>query len=288
MIGVFDSGHGGLTVLRALMKKLPSQKFIYLGDHGYAPYGSRTSEEVYHLTIARVQVLFEMGCPLVILACNTAAATALRRLQQDWLLHHFPNNRVLGVLVPMVEAITGVPWMADVPASRHAGERRTIAVFATHRTVISNAYPVEIGKRAPEVRVVQQACPHLVDLIEEGASETRLRQAVHRYVEAMMQKLEGKLPQAVMLGCTHYPLVADFFAEALPVGMEILSQPDLTAQSLAAYLDRHPEFSDDSLSAEDQPARFYTTGDAARVSELATAFFGQDVPFRPLAIPHQD
>lgn len=273
MIGVFDSGHGGLTVLRALHAALPARGFLYLGDHAAAPYGDRAPEEIYRLTVEGVERLFGEGATLVVLACNTASAVALRRLQQTWLPHAYPGRRVLGVLVPMVEAITGMPWMAEVPAGRMAGEARTIGVFATQRTVDSEAYPREIGKRAPEVRVVQQACPALVPLIERGAPAEEMRAAVRGYAEAL---LAGERPQAVMLGCTHYPLVADLFAEALPPGVEILSQPDLTARSLTAYLERHPEFD----TPGDGTVRFYTTGDAPRVTALATRFFGAAARFR--------
>jgi len=280
MIGVFDSGHGGLTVLRALTEALPDRSFLYLGDHGNAPYGNRRAEEIHHFTIASVERLFALDCRLVILACNTAAATSLRTLQQEWLPAHYPGRRVLGVLVPTVEAITGVPWMADVPAAHHAGEPRTIAVFATRQTVLSNAYPIEIGKRAPEVRVVQQACPELVGLIEAGAPRGQLREAVQADVAALLGRLGGERPQAVMLGCTHYPLIADLFAAALPPGIEILCQPDLVARSLQAYLARHPEF--DAPSAG--PAlRFVTSGDPDQVSSLATSFFGRPVSFGGIA-----
>lgn len=275
MIGAFDSGHGGLTVLRALHQHLPMYDFLYLGDHADAPYGDRAPEEIYELTLAGVSRLFDRGARLVILACNTASAVALRRLQQTWLDQTWPGRRVLGVLVPMVEAVTGVPWMADVAASRQAGEARTIGIFATSRTVDSGAYPREIAARAPEVRVVQQACPDLVPLIEQGAARGHLAEAVRRYTDAMMIRLDGVAPQAVMLGCTHYPLVADLFTAALPAGVEVLSQPDLTAKSLTAYLQRHPEF---ALPGRGR-VEFMTTGDAARITDLATRFFGTPARF---------
>lgn len=275
MIGVFDSGHGGLTVLRALHRSLPGHDFLYLGDHADAPYGDRTPEEIYQLTLDGVSRLFDRGASLVILACNTASAVALRRLQQTWLDQAWPGRRVLGVLVPMVEAVTGVPWMADVAASRQAGETRTIGIFATSRTVDSGAYPREIAARAPEVRVVQQACPGLVPLIEADAPRAQVEEAVRRYADGLLTRLDGQAPQAVMLGCTHYPLVADLFTAALPPGVEVLSQPDLTAKSLGAYLQRHPEF--DRVGRGD--VGFLTTGDSGRVTDLATRFFGKPARF---------
>lgn len=275
MIGAFDSGHGGLTVLRALHQHLPMYDFLYLGDHADAPYGDRAPEEIYELTLAGVSRLFDRGARLVILACNTASAVALRRLQQTWLDQTWPGRRVLGVLVPMVEAVTGVPWMADVAASRQAGEARTIGIFATSRTVDSGAYPREIAARAPEVRVVQQACPGLVPLIEADAPRAQVEDAVRRYADGLLTRLDGQAPQAVMLGCTHYPLVAALFTAALPPGVEVLSQPDLTAKSLAAYLQRHPEF--DRVGRGD--VGFLTTGDSGRVTDLATRFFGKPARF---------
>ena len=278
MIGIFDSGCGGLTIYDALKRAFPRRSFLYLGDHYHAPYGERDPADIRELTGASVEALFEQGCRLVILACNTASANALRPLQQEWLPGAWPDNRILGVLVPMVEAITGMPWMAD-PASRPPVEQaRTVAVFATSRTVSSNAYPVEVAKRAPEVRVVQQACPALVDLIERKAEPEELGHAVEGYAEAMMAQLDGIAPDAVMLGCTHYPLVADLFAEALPAGVEVLSQPALVARSLAHYLERRPEFDD----GEGLPTRFLTTGDVGRVAEVSELFLGHAVSFETL------
>ncbi len=277
VIGVFDSGYGGLTVLRALLRDLPDRSFRYFGDHALAPYGNRSAEEIHALTRAAVERLFGLGCRLVVVACNTAAATSLRRLQQTWLPAYHPDRRVLGVLVPVVEAITGVAWMAPPPA-RHPGPGgRTVAVFATRQTVLSNAYPIEIGKRAPDVTVVQQACPTLVDLIESGQPVERIRHAVEDYVDQLMGRLPSGRPDVAVLGCTHYPLIADLFAEALPSGVEVLSQPDLVARSLSAYLLRHPEL--DRRDAAPQVG-FLTSGDPVQVSRRSTAFLGCRVDFR--------
>ncbi len=286
MIGLFDSGFGGLTVLRAVADALPQRQFLYLGDHAAAPYGNRRRDEILDLTRVAVERLFERGCRLVVLACNTAAATSLRRLQQDWLPMHHADRRILGVLVPMVEAITGVAWMADLKTRPDGKKERLVAVFATQQTVLSNAYPSEIGKRAPEVRVVQQACPQLVSLIEAGAPKSDLRVLVRHYAAALMEKTEGRRPDVVMLGCTHYPLIADLFAEALPHGLEILSQPALVARSLTAYLARHPEF--DTLPAP-ASVQFLTTGDPRRTSVLGSQFFGRPVNFQAIAgtVPSQ-
>jgi glutamate racemase len=281
MIGVFDSGHGGLTVLQALERHLPRQQFVYLGDHGHAPYGNRAPDDIYRLTLDAIEGLFRLGCPLVVMACNTAAATGLRRLQQTWLPDRYPNRRVLGVLVPMVEAITGVPWMADIRTGQRRGRTRTVAIFGTRHTVTSGAYLHEIGKRAPEITVVQQACPVLVELIERAAPAPVIARAVRRYTALLMRRLKDVPPDAVILGCTHYPLIADLFAAALPSGVEVLSQPDITARSLAAYLVRHPVF---GRATQPVPAasRFYTTGPAAPVSALASRFYGKPADFKSL------
>jgi len=275
MIGVFDSGHGGLTILRQLAA-IPNRSFIYFGDHAHMPYGERTSEEIVALTRDAVEHLFARGCRLVILACNTAAAVALRTLQQEWLPQRYPDRRILGVLVPTVEAVTGVAWSGATASPRRAAAARRIGVFATRRTVHSNAYVEEIGKRAPEIEVIQHACTGLVDLIERSAPQDQLRAAVQGHVAALMARLGEQRLDAVLLGCTHYPLVADLFAEALPPGLTILSQPQLVAQSLGDYLRRHPER---DVVCESPTLTFLTTGDPVRAGLFATNFFGKPARF---------
>jgi glutamate racemase len=283
MIGVFDSGHGGLTVLRTLAAAMPGQRFLYLGDHGNAPYGCRPPEEILALTVAGVERLFEQGCRLVVLACNTAAAVALRRIQQDWLPCRHPGHRVLGVLVPMVEAVTRVPWLTREPPPDHRPEPRTVGIFATQGTVSSNAFPFEIGLRAPAVRVVQQACPDLAGAIERGAPPEEVAPMVGGYVRSLLDRLDGAPLDTVVLGCTHYPLVADAFAACLPEGTEVLSQPDLVAASLGRYLDRHRHFAGPAGEGEGEvPISFLTTGDAELVGMLGSRFFGRPIRFSPL------
>lgn len=278
MIGVFDSGHGGLTVLHALSERLPQEAFTYLGDHGNAPYGRRPDEEIYDLTLAAVERLFEAGCLLVLLACNTASAIALRRLQQNWLPSAAPERRVLGVFVPMVEALTAVSWRDGAPVPGRLPEDGLVGVFATQRTIHSAAYPFEIGLRAPRLRVVSQACPNLVAAIEAGEAEATLRKLVEGYVAEMLQQTEGQPPQAVVLGCTHYPLVARYFAAALPKGARLLDQPRIVADSLCDYLARHQRFA--AGPGEEGQRIFLTTGDPERVSTLAGRFFGKEIAFR--------
>lgn len=284
MIGVFDSGHGGLTVLDALSEHLPELSFLYLGDHANAPYGDRRPEEIYALTRDCVTRLFIQGCDLVVLACNTASGVALRRLQRTWLRAHYPQRRVLGVMVPMVEAITRQPWTLDKSLARHRlrGPAHTVAIFATRRTVESDAYPEEIGKRAPEITVVQQACPRLAAEIEAGASQDKLRGMVSGYVGDLHDKLSGAWPDSVVLGCTHYPLVADHFEAALPEGVELLNQPRLTARSLEAYLTRHRRFAELARRGT-AGVRRLTTGDPKLVSDRASRFLGREVCFKAAA-----
>lgn len=283
MIGVFDSGHGGLTVLRGLVNALPERHFVYLGDHAHAPYGSRDAEEIHALTVRNVERLFGLGCRLVLLACNTASAVALRRMQRTWLPGAgWPGHNVIGVLVPMVEAITRVPWMVEAPPAGMPAEPRTVGVFATARTVDSGAYPREIAKRAHGVRVVQQACPELAARIEEGAEPAALRPLIRDYVAGLLDQLGGERLDTVVLGCTHYPLVADLFAEMLPQEVEVLCQPTLVARSLAAYLERHPEYAAPLLPAPVAP-RFHTTGRTPLVSDLGSRFFGRPITFRTIA-----
>ena len=278
MIGVFDSGSGGLTVLRALVERLPDQRFVYLGDHGHAPYGERSPDEVYGLTCAGVSRLFGLGCSLVILACNTAAAVALRRLQQTWLPARFPEHRVLGVLVPMVESVTQVSW--EVKAASPAAESTAgrVGIFATPRTVESGAYPREIGLRAPAVEVFQQACPSLVQRIEAGATAETLADQVAAEVRALRARAEGGHLDRVILGCTHYPLVEAAFRAALPPEVAILSQPRLVAESLADYLRRHPRHRTPRGAGQSRIAAF-STAEAKTVRALGRRFFGETLAF---------
>jgi glutamate racemase len=281
MIGVFDSGHGGLTVLRALTRQLPERGFIYLGDHANAPYGERDAEAVYDLTLENIERLFRMDCRLVILACNTAAAVALRRLQRTWLGDAWPGRRVLGVLVPVVEAIVRQPWHVEEPHTGPDAPSETVAIFATRRTVESRAYVGEILKRAPDVLIVQQACPGLVDAIEAGAPQDEIHGLVAGFTAELLDRMQGVLPDVAVLGCTHYGLVAKAFRDALPPGTALLHQPDLVAASLADYLARHPEFPADHQQAS--RLDFLTTGDSKHVSRVAARFYGASAAFDALS-----
>ena len=277
MIGVFDSGSGGLTVMRALEHALPTESFIYLGDHGNAPYGNRSPADIYDLTLRVIERLFGLGCSLVIIACNTAAATGLRQLQQTWLPHAYPQHRVIGIIVPMIEAITGMPWEAQATAATPiaAGPDLHVAVCATRHTVNSRAYVTEIAKRAPAMRVSQQACPELARMIDEGATDAEIRPFVRTYVGELLAPPRD-IPDVCILACTHYPLIEHLFREVLPPQVQLLTQGDITAASLQRYLARHPRFS----ATEAAATVYLTTGDPAHVSAVAGRFYGRVVRFQ--------
>jgi glutamate racemase len=287
MIGVFDSGHGGLTILGELSATLARQGFIYLGDHANAPYGGRPGPEIYELTRRSVERLFKMGCRLVILACNTASTIALRRLQQEWLAVDWPDHRVLGVVVPTIEAITGVTWLQrhrNHPERVDHVERtairapRTVGVFATPATVASQVYPFEIAKRAPQIRVEQHACRDLVRLIETGANRDQMAASVAADARALEDLFGHHLPDAIVLGCTHFPLVRDLFEAQIDARVELVSQPRQVALALADYLRRHPEYASPPEGSGTMPT-LLTSGDAADVSPRASHLFGRPLHF---------
>jgi len=265
-VGIFDSGLGGLTVLHEAMRELPDVPFVYFADHANNPYGVRDAESIYGLTTAAVARLFESGCDLVVLACNTASAAALRRMQEDWVPR---DRRVLGVLVPMIEALTERQW-GDSSPPREV-EVKHVALFATPATVRSRAFQRELAFRAIGVDVEAQACGGVVDAIEEGDLE--LAEALVRsHVEALRRKMPE--PQAAVLGCTHYPLMDGVFREALGPGVAVYSQPKLVAASLSDYLARHPD-----MLGSGMEAKYLTTGDPARVSDQATRFLRRGITF---------
>ena len=264
-IGIFDSGLGGLTVLDAVEKRLPDVEFVYLADSAHAPYGVRTADDIYNLTCAAVQRLFDAGCDLVILACNTASAAALRRMQESWIPE---GKRVLGVFVPMIEALTERQWGDNSPP-RVVGVQH-VALFATPATVASRAFQRELAFRAIGVDVEAQACGGVVDAIEDG--DMILADALVRsHVDALKRKMPH--PQAAILGCTHYPLMQDIFQAALGKDVSVYSQADLVGESLADYLDRHPDKMGTGTSAH------LTTGDPDLVTQRATQFLRRQIKF---------
>lgn len=264
-VGIFDSGLGGLTVLEAVQHRLPEVEFIYLADSANAPYGVRTADDIYGLTVAATQRLFDAGCDLVVLACNTASAAALRRMQESWVPE---GKRVLGVFVPLIEALTERQWGDNSPPREVAVKH--VALFATPATVASRAFQRELAFRAIGVDVEGQACGGVVDAIEEG--DFILAEALVRsHVDALKRKMPQ--PQAAILGCTHYPLMQETFQDALGADVAVYSQANLVADSLADYLQRHP----DKLGAG--TAAYLTTGDPKRVSSRATQFLRRQISF---------
>lgn len=274
MIGIFDSGHGGLTVLRELVRRFPGDGFLYLGDHANAPYGNRPSDEVVDLTRRSADGLLAAGCRLVLLACNTATCVAVRRLQQEWL----PTSRfagranVLGIVAPTVEAATQTAWGVTTPQYPQKYNSDVIAVFGTTRTVASGVFPEEIRKRCPRVTVVQQACPMLAGAIEAEAPEAELDRIVAAAVAALMEQTGGAPPHRAILGCTHYPLVEHLFRRHLSPFTRLLSQPEVVADSLEDYLARHARYRSPATGLD-----LRTTGDATAVSAAARVFW-PDVP----------
>lgn len=279
MIGIFDSGLGGLTVLRALAARFPHLAFRYLGDQANVPYGNRPADEVVALTRAGVEGLFSAGAELVLLGCNTATAVAARTLQQDWLPRSpFAARRVLGIVAPTVEAATQTPWAVTTPQYPQKNNTDLIAVFGTTRTIVSNVYPEEIGKRCPRALVVQQAAAELAGAIEAGAGPDRLEAIVAAAVAALMQQTRGRVPDRAILGCTHFPLVEDLFRRHLPASTRLLSQPDVVADSLEDYLHRHPRFAVPAAAGTPR-VTLTTSGPPAEADRLARIFWPDCPPF---------
>lgn len=261
-IGVFDSGYGGLTVLKEIVKQLPQYDYIYMGDNGRAPYGSRSFETVYHYTLQCVEWFFKQGCPLVILACNTASAKALRSIQQKNLPVLAPDRRVLGVIRPTSEVI------GNYTTSNKVG------ILATNGTVQSQSYLLEIEKFFPELDVKQQACPMWVPLIENNEFENEgADYFIHKNVTQLLEKQPGI--DTVLLACTHYPLIREKIEKQLPPDTRVIAQGEIVAESLADYLKRHPEM-EERLSRSGNRT-FFTTDSPADFDAAATRFYGQPV-----------
>jgi glutamate racemase len=281
MIGVFDSGHGGLTVVRELALRFPALAYVYLGDHAHVPYGERASDDIVALTRQGVERLFARGCRLVLLGCNTATCVAARTLQRSWLpISGWVGHNILGIVAPTVEAATQTPWAVVTPQYPQKYNTDVVAVFATTRTVVSQAYPEEIHKRCPRVRVVQQACAGLAGAIEAGAAEAALDALVADAVTGLLAQTAGEPPHRAILGCTHYPLIEHLFRRHLPPFTRILSQPRVVADSLEDYLNRHPEYLPPTAGA--RAPVLLTTGDAARVNRPARLFWPEAPAFQGL------
>lgn len=266
MIGVFDSGYGGLTILREIRRQLPEYDYLYLGDNARTPYGTRSFDIVYAYTWQCVRYLFDQGCQLVILACNTASAKALRSIQQHELLRRWEQDgsslrRVLGVIRPTVEAV------ASYTQTGHIG------ILATPGTVASESYPMEIAKLAP-LAVTQQACPMWVPLIEAGEHlSAGADYFVEKYVSQLLEK--DPLIDTIILGCTHYPLLTEKLQKVVPSHVRLLAQGDIVAASLRDYLTRHSDL--DSLLSKGGTCRFLTTESESKFADSAGIFLSESV-----------
>lgn len=268
-IGVFDSGYGGLTILNKIREVLPEYDYIYLGDNARAPYGTRSFEIVYQFTLQAVNKLFEMGCHLVILACNTASAKALRSIQINDLPHIDPNRRVLGVIRPTVECI------GDITRTGHVG------VVATAGTIKSESYPLEIHKLFPHIQVSGEACPMWVSLVENNEYDTP---GADYFIEKHLHRLMEKDSEidSIILGCTHYPLLIDKIKKYARPDVTIVSQGEYVAKSLQDYLRRHPEI--DEKCTQNGTCSFFTTEAEDKFSESASIFLNKNIDVKRITL----
>lgn len=262
-IGVFDSGYGGLTVLKEITKVLPQHDFLYLGDNARTPYGTRSFETIYQYTLESVKYLFGQGCHLVILACNTASAKALRTIQQKDLPEIDPQRRVLGVIRPTAEVIAGFTKSGNV------------GVLGTNGTISSDSYFIEIKKQSPKLQVFQQACPMWVPLVENGEGDSPGADFfVKKYLDILFN--QSKDIDTLLLACTHYPLLINKIKQFINPQIKVINQGEIVAKSLADYLKRHPEMNE-RCSANGGDLRFLTTDSSETFNNQASTFFGQKV-----------
>ena len=261
-IGIFDSGYGGLTILKSITHLLPEYDYIYLGDNARAPYGNRSYETVYQYTLEAVDWFFKQGCSLIILACNTASAKALRSIQQNNLAAYGPDKRVLGVIRPTAE-IAG-----------NYTRSKNIGVLGTIGTIKSESYKIEINKFFPDIKVFQQACPMWVPLIENGEHESNgANYFVKEYLDALFE--QSSCIDTILLGCTHYPLLKNKIQDFLPENVTIIDQSDIVAKSLSAYLKRHSKI--EKQCSKEGTISFFTSDNTESFNQLAEQFYGSKV-----------
>lgn len=268
-IGIFDSGYGGLTIFEKITERLPQYDYIYLGDNARTPYGTRSFDVVYEFTRQCVQKLFEMGCHLVILGCNTASAKALKTIQHKDLPPLKDNRRVLGVIRPTVEALE------RLTESKHVG------IFGTAGTIQSGSYTIEIKKLFPDIKVTGEACPMWVPLIENNEYNN---EGANYFIKKNIDRLLKSDPKidTIILGCTHYPLLADRIKQFAPEGINIISQGEIVAKSLQQYLLNHPEI--DEKCTKNGTHRFYTTESEKKFAKSASIFLKHDVSVERISI----
>lgn len=268
-IGVFDSGYGGLTILSEIQKSLPQYDYIYLGDNSRAPYGTRSFDVVYEFTKQAVLALFDQGCNLVILACNTASAKALRTIQQNDLPHINPNKRVLGIIRPTAEII------GDITKTRHIG------IVGTPGTIQSESYSIEINKLHPDISVNSHACPMWVPIVENNEFNT---EGADYFIKKDIDTILGqdKDIDTLILGCTHYPLLINKIKQYAPSGLQIVSQGRYIAESLDNYLRRHPEI--EESCTKKGSTQYYTTESASKFKESASIFLNKEIEVKRINI----
>ena len=268
-IGIFDSGYGGLTILSQIRELMPEYDFLYLGDNARTPYGTRSFEVVYEFTSQAVKALFDMGCPLVILACNTASAKALRTIQQIDLPKIDPRKRVLGIIRPTVESL------GDITQSRHVG------ILATSGTIKSQSYPLEIKKLFPDITVSGEACPIWVPLVESGEAQSDgADYFVRRHIDNLLAK-DDKI-DTIILGCTHYPILYDKIRQYTPAHINVITQGEYVGRSLVHYMERHPEM--DALCTKQGTCRFLTTESVDIFRGYASIFFDSTIQVQSIAL----
>jgi len=261
-IGIFDSGFGGLSILKEIKTVLPEYNYIYLGDNARAPYGTRSFETVYKYTLQAVKKLFELDCKLIIIACNTASAKALRSIQQNDLKDIAPDKRVLGVIRPCTEQANMLT------------KTNNLGIFATKGTVISKSYDIEIHKFFPEIKVTSQACPMWVPIIENGEANS---EGANYFVKKEIQNILNQNPKIdnVLLACTHYPILIDKIKQFLPSNISITNQGDIVAKSLQKYLLNHPEI-ENEISKEGQRT-YYTTDSLENFNNIGSTFLNEKI-----------
>lgn len=260
MIGVFDSGFGGLTILKAFFDALPEYDYVYLGDNARTPYGNKSLKVVYEYTQQAVKYLFQQGAQLIILACNTASAKALRRIQQDWLPEHYPDRRVLGVVIPLAEAAV------EVTRYGHIG------VIGTQATIESDVFDQELHKLNPDLMIYGRACPLLVPLVEEGwIGKPETNMILKKY----LRPLKTKRVDTLILGCTHYPFLKNDIIRIMGKNCHVLDAPGIVAEKLAAYLKRHPEI--EQRLTQKKARAFFTSDDPKRFQAFGGRFLGRRI-----------
>jgi glutamate racemase len=259
MIGVFDSGLGGLTILKAFLKRLPQYDYLYVGDNARAPYGNKSLDVIYEYTRQAVDFLFGRGCVLIILACNTASAKALRRIQQKWLPLHYPDRRVLGVVIPLAEV--GI----------HETRLGRIGVIGTRATIETKVYQQELDKLRSDLKVYGLACPLLVPLVEEGWAG---KPETNRILKKYLRQLKDRKVDTLILGCTHYPFLQKDIARIMGKNCKVLDGPEIVADKLEDYLHRHPEI--ETRVVRSGRVSYFTTDDPERFRRFGEKFLGQN------------